>query len=253
MVADPTGATGVAARLLPFLASSSRPRRRTGAALFAANLAPVAGVALLGWSLGEMLLVYFCEAVILAALVPIKIVVAATHGPHSLWRHVGVAALTAAWIFLGFYILWMYAVMVMGIAHVLEFQRFEPADDDLLAHVKIVVAGDPHATLTAATLAADPLFLAVVLFLAAELYSFGVHFLGEREHRHGAGRHAGQVGRRLAVLHVALVYGGILLMFPLLALAPTAAAPVMTAAFVLTKTWVELRGHERDHAALAQS
>lgn len=48
MVADITHATGLVARLLPFLGSSSRPRRRTGAALFIANLVPVLGVAALG-------------------------------------------------------------------------------------------------------------------------------------------------------------------------------------------------------------
>lgn len=57
---------GLLGRLLP--ASASRERRRTGAVLFAAELIPVLGVAVLGWSLGETWLVYFCEAVILAAL-----------------------------------------------------------------------------------------------------------------------------------------------------------------------------------------
>jgi hypothetical protein len=253
MVADITHATGLVARLLPFLGSSSRPRRRTGAALFAANLVPVLGVAALGWSLGEMLLVYFCEAVILAALVPIKIVVAAAHGPRSLWRDTWVTAATGAWIFLGYWVLYMYAIMVMGIANMLEYQRFKPADDDPTAHVKIVLAGAPDAALTLAVVFASPIFHAIVAFLIAELYGFFVHFIGEREHRHGAGRHVRQVGRRLAVLHVALVYGGILLALPLLAFTPVAAAPVMTAAFVITKTWLEIRGHERDHAALASA
>ena len=59
------------------------------------------------------------------------------------------------------------------------------------------------------------------------------------------------VGGRVGVLHVCLVYGSLLLLFPLLAFFPLAAAPVMTAAFVLSKTWLDLRAHERDHAALA--
>lgn len=50
-----------------------------------------------------------------------------------------------------------------------------------------------------------------------------------------------QVGRRLGVLHVALVYGSLLFLSPLLAFFPVAAAPVMTAAFVLSKTWLDLR------------
>ena len=244
---------GTLARLLPFLGSSSRQRRRTGAALFAANLAPVLGVAVFGWSLGEMLLIYFGEAVILAALVPIKIVVASAYAPGGALRWLWVTALIGAWSFFGYWVLHVYAIMVMGIAHVLEYARFKPADDDPIAHVRIILGGAPDATIALATIATSPVFHAVVVFLAAELYAFCVHFIGEREHRRGAGSHVRQVGRRLAVLHVALVYGGILLMFPLLALAPAAAAPVMTAAFVIAKTWLDGRGHERDHAALAST
>lgn len=242
---------GLIAHLLPFAASASRRRRRTGAALFAAELVPVVGVAVLGWSLGEMLFVYFCEAVILAALVPIKIAVIAFCGPLT-FRRLAVAVLqTTAWIFLGYWILYVYGVLVMGVAHVLEFTRFKPAGDEPLAHVLLVMTGAIDVFPTAPELLAHPLVLAVLAFLAAELYAFFVHFIGEREHRHGAGRHMAQVGGRLGVLHVCLVYGGLLVMFPLLAFAPAAAAPVMTAAFVLAKIWFDLRAHERDHAALA--
>jgi hypothetical protein len=242
---------GLLGRLLPFVASASRKRRRTGAALFAAELLPVLGVAFLGWSLGEMLLVYFCEAVILAALVPIKIAVVTFHGPRTFWRLVLAVLQTGAWIFLGYWILWMYGVLVMGVAHMLEFTRFGPADDDMTAHVLIVLTGAPDVYPTLPELLAHPLTHAVIAFLAAELYAFAVHFIGEREHRHGAGKHMSQVGGRVGVLHVCLVYGSLLFMFPLLAFFPVAAAPVMTAAFVLSKLWLDLRAHERDHAALA--
>lgn len=239
---------GLLARLLPFVASPSRRRRRTGAALFAAELVPVVGVAFLGWSLGEMLLVYFCEAVILAALVPVKLLVA---GAPGLRGRTLTIVLTAGWLLLAWVALYVYAVLVMGIASVLEYERFKPAGDGLLAHLRIVLAGSPDTPLTLAGVLAHPVTHAVVAFLAAELVAFFVHFIGDREYRHGAGRHVAQVARRVAVLHVALVYGGIVVMFPLLAYAPAAAAPAMTAAFVLGKLLLDLRAHERDHAALA--
>lgn len=237
---------GLLGRLLPFIASASRKRRRTGAALFAAELLPVLGVAFLGWSLGEMLFVYFCEVVILDALVPIKIAVITFHGPRTFRRLVLAALQTGAWIFFSYWILWIYGMLIMGIAHVLEDTRFKLAvPDDLTAHVLIVLTGAPDVYPTLPELLSHPLAHAVIAFLAAELYAFFVHFIGEREHRYGAGQHMSQVGRRIGVLHVALVYGSLLILFPLLAILPVAAAPVMTAAFVLSKTWLDLRAHVR--------
>jgi hypothetical protein len=244
---------GVPARLLPFLASASRERRRTGAALFAAHLVPVLGVAFLGWSFGEMLLVYLGESAILAALVPLKIAVITAHGPRTV-RRVGLAVVEAsAWSFFIYWTLYMFAVLIMGIAHMLELSRFRAADDDPTAHVLIVLTGAPDVYPTTTELLAHPLVHALLAFLAAELYSFAVHFIGEREHRHGAGKQMSQVGGRMAVLYLALVPGFFVLLLPLMLHFPAASAPAMTAVFMLCKIPVDLHAHEREHAALAAS
>jgi len=208
--------------------ASSVPSEQTGAEedpvtlgsastllLVIANLVPLAGTLILGWSLSDVLVLYWAESAVIGLFNALKIIVIGR------W-----AALAAVPFFLGHFggfmavhFLFIYTIFVKGL------QGMNEAGGDL-ADVALLFVG---------------LWPALAALLISHAYSFVTNFMGRGEYRTRTVR--GQMGEpysRIIFMQLVLIFGGGLAMIL------GQAAPVLIAVIIL-KIYFDVKAHIKEH------
>jgi hypothetical protein len=184
-------------------------------ALAAANLVPLAGVLLLGWNLGEVMVLFWAENAVIGFYNVLKLAVVAK------W-----AALFAGPFFAGHYggfmaghFLFVYYLFVRG------WETTGPETGAQAALTDLFV----------------PLWPALLALLVSHGVSFYTNFLGRKEY---VGRKVqeqmAEPYKRIIVMHVTIIFGGWMI---LLLRSPVPALILLIA----LKTAVDLRAHRREH------
>ncbi len=213
------------------------------AALVAINLFPLVGVAFLGWSTYDLMLLYWFENGVIGVYAALKMLL--TRGPDG--EAGGLGGLLGKLFLTGFFALhygafWsvhgFFVVTLFGPGGVLA----GPADPFLSG---AVMAGPTGFFAGGLSIAAHTLSGGLLLTAAGLFVSHGISFVGNVLQRGEDLRTApnalmARPYARVVVLHVTLVLGAFLIM----ALGETMAA---LALFVLLKTGVDLGAHLRAH------
>lgn len=187
--------------------------------LLAANLLPLAGVLLFAWKVGEIMLVYWAESVIIGLINVAKLVVIGR------W-----AALFYAPFFLGHY----GGFMAMHLLLIMMFFVRGPSDqgDMPLSEVTHILA---------------PLWPALLGLSLSHLLSFAQNFIGRGEYaRIKLSAQMNAPYRRVLVMQFTIILGGMLT----LALGSSIAALVL---MVALKLLVDVRAHRRERQRGAAS
>ena len=114
------------------LRSTTRCQRQAGWAQLAANLFPLVGVTLLGWSFAEILLVFFFETGLFVLVAPTQ------------FAFTGVALFVAkvvGWYVCWCGIFWVYGVLGLGVCTVVEMERFRGVKDSFEAAFNLIMTG----------------------------------------------------------------------------------------------------------------
>ncbi len=191
--------------------------------LVAANLVPLAGVLLWGWDVFLVLLLFWCENVIIGVFGIARMIVAGESDSAA-------ESLVRPLIFLVHYGIFMFGhFMVL-------FELFSG------------YAGDPGRTVEPADyygLALDERnWLALLALFVSHGWSFVENYMGRREHERLTPVEAMALPyRRMVITHVALILGGALL-------AKTGQPLGGLILLVLIKIVMDVRFHKREHARL---
>lgn len=184
--------------------------------LIVANLVPLAGAAFLGWSLADVMVLYWCESAIIGFFNLCKIIVI------SRWAalFVGTFFLAHYGAFMAVHFLFIYFLFVAGV------QPAGSAGGDLQAVAQMFVM----------------LWPALLALFVSHAYSFVVNFLGHHEFEsRPVTEQMSEPYRRIIFMHLVLIFGGGLL----LALGnPT---PVLVLV-IAVKIWVDIKAHIKEHA-----
>jgi hypothetical protein len=184
--------------------------------LVLANLVPVAGAAFLGWSLSDVMVLYWAESAIIGFYNVCKIILigrwfALLAGPFFMGHFGG---------FMAVHFLFIYTLFVKGIGA-------DDAGGDL-GEVWALFAG---------------LWPALAALFISHGYSFVTNFLGRQEYRsRTVGDQMSEPYSRIVFMHLVLIFGGFLVMLL------GDATPVLVIVIVL-KIWFDLRAHRKEHRA----
>jgi hypothetical protein len=191
------------------------PLTVSAVALILANLVPVAGAALLGWSLSDVMVIYWAESAIIGFFNVCKIAVigrwyALAAGPFFLGHFGG---------FMAVHFLFVYSLFVKGITG-------SDSGGDLGEVMQLFVS----------------LWPALAALFVSHAYSFFANFIGRREYR---GRtisdQMSEPYARIVFMHLVLIFGG----FGVLLLGDP--VPILVVVIVL-KIWMDLRAHRKQRA-----
>lgn len=186
-------------------------------ALIGANLVPLAGVLILGWDLGQIMVLFWAENAVIGCYNLLKLAVVAKWGvlflgPFFVGHYGG---------FMTGHFLFIYYLFVRGIAPT------TPEAPVLSALAEVFV----------------PLWPALLALFVSHGISFYSNFLGRQEY---VGRRAqdqmSEPYKRIIILHVTIIFGGwaiLLLRSPLPALV----------FLVVLKILADLRAHRKEHGA----
>lgn len=185
-------------------------------ALIGANLIPLAGVLLLDWKLGNVMVLYWAESAVIGFWNVIKLAVVGK------WT-----ALLAAPFFVGHFggfmaghFLFIYYFFVRGID----------------------AAGPEPEVWTALLDLFEPLWPALAALFVSHGVSFFTNYLGQREYLGmDLKTQMGEPYKRIIVMHLTIIFGGFL---TLLLRTPAAALLVLIA----LKTAADLRAHHKEHS-----
>jgi hypothetical protein len=192
-------------------------RSPSALALLGTNLIPLAGILVLGWSLGEVMVLFWAENAVIGFYNLLKMAVIGR------W-----AVLVAGPFFVGHYggfmaghFLFVYFLFVRGIE----------------------TAGAGPGVQTALTDLFVPLWPALLAMFVSHGISFATNFIGRREF---VGRKVqdqmAEPYKRIIVMHLTIIFGGWLIM---LLRSPLPALILLIA----LKTAVDLRAHRREHGS----
>jgi hypothetical protein len=185
-------------------------------ALIIANLVPVAGAAFLGWSLGDVMVLYWAESAVIGFFNLLKIIVigrwgALLYGPFFVGHFGG---------FMAVHFLFIYSLFVVGI------HNQPDVSGDLSRVAKLFIA----------------LWPALAALFISHAYSFFVNFLGREEYLgKTVSDQMTEPYSRIIFMHLVLIFGGGLTLFL------NSATPVLLAVIAI-KIYVDLKSHLRERA-----
>jgi hypothetical protein len=185
-------------------------------ALIVANLVPVAGAAFLGWSLGDVMVLYWAESAVIGFFNLLKISIigrwgALFYGPFFVGHFGG---------FMAVHFLFIYTLFVAGIQHQPD------VSGDLSQVAKLFIA----------------LWPALAALFISHAYSFFVNFLGREEYLgKTVSDQMTEPYSRIIFMHLVLIFGGGLTLFL------SSATPVLLAVIAI-KIYVDLKSHLRERA-----
>lgn len=182
-------------------------------ALIGANLVPLAGVLLWGWSLTEIMMLYWAESAVVGVYSMLKMIVTDMR----------------AVILLPFFVV-HYGGFMLGHFFFIQTLFIAPLQGPMLEVVGPAIRS-----------AVMPLRWALAALFVSHGISFLVHFIGRKEYKHGlAGKFMMEPYGRIFVMHLTLILGG---WFALALKAPA----VALLALVVIKIWVDLQAHTKQH------
>ncbi|MBT8081199.1 MAG: hypothetical protein KJO56_02100 [Gammaproteobacteria bacterium] len=191
--------------------------------LIAANLVPIAGVLLWGWDVFFILLLFWCENVIIGVFGIARMIVA------------GETDSAAESLFRPLFFVAHYGVFMLGHFMVL-FGMYSGHIEDLGRSV----APADYYGLTLENLN----WVALVALFISHGWSFVENYMGKREHERLTPSEAMALPyRRMVITHVALIFGGFLL-------ARTGQPLAGLVLLVLVKIVMDVQFHKREHARL---
>jgi len=199
----------------PDVSQSPAAASSSSLALIGANLIPLVGVVLLGWSLGEIMLLFWAENAVIGLYNLVKLGFVARRGivfvgPFFAGHYGG---------FMTVHFLFVYAFFIRG---------FESTGSDLPV---LAVLADIFV----------PLWPALLALLVGHGVSFYINFLGRREFEgRNVGQQMSEPYKRLVILHVTIIFGGWLIR---LLKTPVPALILL----IVLKTVVDLRAHRKEH------
>lgn len=210
-------------------------------ALIAANLVPLAGVLFLGWKVGDIVLLYWLENVVIGVMNLARIVSAQ---PDALTRNaprgkrVRPHELLLAKLFLGGFFLAHYGAFCAAHATFLAFMFPVKGADGRSMEIAGVIGN----------MLTDPgMLVAVLALFASHLVSYFRNYLGRGEYRQAdIAQLMTRPYGRIVVVHIFIIAGGFLVTFlksPMIALA----------LFVIIKTAVDLHMHRRERNVLSDA
>jgi hypothetical protein len=191
------------------------PLTASAVALVLANLVPVAGAAFLGWSLSDVMVLYWAESAIIGFFNVCKIAVigrwyALAAGPFFLAHFGG---------FMSVHFLFIYTLFVKGVTG-------SDSGGDLGEVWQLFVS----------------LWPALAALFVSHAYSFFANFIGRREYRsRTVSDQMSEPYARIVFMHLILIFGGFL------ALALGDPTPVLIVVIVL-KIWFDLRAHRKERS-----
>jgi hypothetical protein len=211
---EPTARTkrGTQPRVEPLALSSE-----SAIALVVANAVPLAGVLFFGWSLGEIMVLYWAESGIIACYTATKMAIVGK-----------LAAIFAVPFFIGHFGGFMAAhfLLIYGLFLRESSVAWAPGAVEALRAIFI------------------PVWLSIAALFVSHGVSFYTNFIGEREYE---GATVGGLMTapyyRIIVMHLTLIFGGWIV---LLIGTPTGALVLL----LLLKTAADLHAHRREHAAI---
>ena len=216
------------------------PAGASGWVLVAANLVPLAGVVLWGWKVADVVLLYWFENLVIGTMNVLRILTAdpqhLVSSPHAgtgiKARELPLAKLALT----GFFIVHYGAFCAIHGAFLAELFPVQGPNGQRLGIGAIL-----------ADMLREPALLAAIFALVcSHLVSFRINYIGREEYRHvDIGRLMAQPYRRIFVVHLFIIFGGMAL--EAFKAPPTAAI----ALFVVIKTAIDFNMHLRERRALA--
>ncbi len=192
--------------------------------LVLANLVPLAGVWLWEWDVFLLLLLFWCENVVIGVFGIARLVVSAT------------SETTFQGLFLPLFFMVHYGGFMLGHFMVL-FSMYSGFMDDTGRSVE---ASDYYSVILD-----DRNWLAILALFVSHGWSFVENFMGRREHENLTPMQAmGLPYKRMAITHIALILGGFFLI--------ESGQPLAGLIFlVLLKIGLDVTFHRREHKQLA--
>jgi hypothetical protein len=196
--------------------------------LIVANLVPLAGVLLWDWRIGDVVILYWIENLVIGAFNVLRILFASPRGSRLAGQ---VGKIFLAGFFTVHYGMFCYG---HGVFLALMFPVHGPGGEKLgIDGVVLDMLREPG------------LLAAVAALVASHGYSFVRNYLGRGEHRNvDPGRLMGRPYGRIVLVHLYVIVGGILVQ----ALASPVAPLVL---FVALKTAIDYLMHRRERRVLA--
>jgi hypothetical protein len=209
------------------------------ALLVVVNLLPIAGVAIWGWSVGDVVFLYWIENLIIGAFNLARIAAAVPESVNKLGESgydPGAGRLWAAKAALGAFFVVHYGAFCWGHGEFLT--AFFPGPDGRDPSLFDVVRG----------MLGDSLgFCAVLAIVASHAYSFFANFIGRGEYRNADfAELMFRPYKRIMVTHIFIIFGG----FVIMALRSPAVAMIL---FVGLKVGCDIYFHRREHSALSRA
>lgn len=197
---------------------ASRPQTSISSlALICANLVPLVGVLLLGWNLGDMMVLFWCQNAVIGFYSILKLAVvgklAAVFEIPLFISHFGA--------FMAAHFLFVYYMFIAG-----PSTTHEPFYREALMELFI------------------PLWPAILMMFISHGLSFSFNFIGQKEYaRLKVSALMSQPYKRLLILHLTIVFGGWLVML--------LKSPLPALVFLLLlKTYIDLRAHRKERLPL---
>jgi hypothetical protein len=184
--------------------------------LVIANLVPLAGAAFLGWSLADVMVLYWCESAIIGFFNLCKLIAI------SRWAALFIGTFFVAHYgaFMAVHFLFIYFLFVQG------GQPPGASGGDLQSVTEMFVI----------------LWPALLALFVSHAYSFLVNFLGHREFESKSmSDQMNEPYKRIIFMHLVLIFGG----WIALAMGNPTAVLVLVIAL---KIWADVRAHVKEHA-----
>ncbi|MBI2354180.1 MAG: hypothetical protein HYV06_03970 [Deltaproteobacteria bacterium] len=187
-------------------------------ALICANLAPLAGVLFLGWDVGDLMVLFWCQNAVIGFYNVLKLAVVGKLAA-LLEIPVFIAHFGA---FMSAHFLFVYYMFIGG-----HFTTHEPAVREALLTLFI------------------PLWPAILMMFISHGISFAVNFIGRREYtRRKVADLMNEPYKRVLILHITIVFGGWIVM---LLKSPLPALCLL----LLLKTYIDLWAHRKERLRCA--
>jgi len=206
--------------------------RLSAATLLCANLVPLAGVILLGWSVSSVIILYWFENIVIGVLNVARMALCVPR--HQDPGHGMKFVLIPFFIFHYFFFCAGHGVFVFGM--------FPDQDGYFAADTGVEFVGT---LFRAIEIFAPPLAFAAVALAVGHLVSFVVNYVGGREFEYAELQKLMTLPyHRIVVLHLTIIFGG----FATMALGEPIWVIVI---MVAIKIVVDLKQHVREHTTLA--
>jgi hypothetical protein len=241
----------------PFLAAGGRDPKITGIALVVGNLLPLLGVMFFGWSVMEILWIYWAESAIIGILNLVAMALAISHGKSGVFQPLALLAM----IPLGAFFCVHFGGFMAGHAVFLTFMPEIAASvsgegsnlgaligaESIYALLGCSPATPASADCTIGRMIGSPISIGIAGLIGSHGVSFVVHFIRGREYyEYGAMDLFAKPYGRIVVMHLTIILGAFALV-GFSQLFPGQGVTSLAGVWVALKIIVDLRAHQKAH------